>query len=270
MESDIRHPILMLTTLRCPSCGAPVVWNDKTCNYCGSIVLVSQPAELALPAVAHAQKLAGQMRERLALNPYDGDAYYQLGLATFTLGRYDQAENAFDQAQRYLPGSAVAHYFKGLAMLLSKQEDILGIADFRLRAIQSELEMARELDPQLHVAEAYLQLLQGLQLRNQEKYRAALAPLKEAADALPDLAVIHKVLAACYFQIGDLNQVIASAQRAFEMRPTDIDLAYMLGVAHARLEQFDAMEKYAHRVALLRGDATQWYQVVREFIGQFD
>lgn len=259
-----------LVTLRCPSCGAPLRLNDERCEYCSSIVLVAQPAELALPAVAQAQKLAAQMRERLTLNPYDGDAYYQLGLATFTLGRYDQAENAFDQAQRYLPGSAVAHYFKGLAMLLSKQDDILGVADFRLRLIQRELETARELDPNLRVTDAYLNFLRGLQLRNQQKYRQAIAPLQDAANALSDLAVIYKVLAACYFQIGDLPKAIENAKRALELRPTDIDLAYMLGSAHARLEQFNEMENYAHRVAALRGEPTQWYEVVREFHGQFD
>ncbi|MCC7164383.1 MAG: tetratricopeptide repeat protein [Anaerolineae bacterium] len=259
-----------LTTLRCPSCGAPVRPLDTRCDYCGSIVLVSQPAELALPAIAQAQKLAAQMRERIALNPYDGDAYYQLGLAAFTLGRYDQAENAFEQAQRYLPGSAVAYYFRGLAMLLAKQEDILGIADFRLRAIQRQLEMARELDPHLLVTDAYLDFLRGLQLRNREKYREAIAPLQQAAKALPDLAILYKVLAACYFQINDLPNVIRAAKRGFELRPTDQDLAYMLGVAHARLEQFNEMENYARRVAVLRGDSTQWYQVVREFHGKFD
>lgn len=259
-----------LTTLRCPSCGAPVRLNDKTCDYCGSLVLVAQPAELALPAIAQAQKLAAQMRERIALNPYDGDAYYQLGLATFTLGRYDQAENAFDQAQRYLPGSAVAHYFKGLAMLLSRQDDILGIADFRLNNIKRELETARELDPNLYVTDAYLNFLEGLQLRNQEKYRQAIEPLLRAIKTLPDLAIVAKVLAACYFQVGDLPAAIQSAKRALELRPTDMDLAWMLGVAHARLEQFNEMEKYARRVAVLRGDSTQWYQVVREFNGQFD
>jgi tetratricopeptide (TPR) repeat protein len=259
-----------LTTLHCPSCGAPVRLNDKTCDYCGSLVLVAQPAELALPAVAQAQKLAAKMRERIALNPYDGDAYYQLGLAAFTLGRYDQADNAFDQAQRYLPGSAVAHYFKGLAMLLSREDDILGIGDFRLNTIKRQLEMARELDPHLYVTDAYLNFLQGLQLRNQEKYSQALVPLTRAVRTLPDLAILHKVLAACYFQVGDLPNVIQSAKRALELRPTDIDVAYMLGVAHARLEQFNEMEKYARRVAVLRGDSTEWYQVVREFHGQFD
>ncbi len=259
-----------LISLHCPGCGAPVGLNERRCEYCGSVLLVAEPAELALPAIAQAQEMAGQMRERLALNPYDGDAYYRLGLALFTLGRYDQAENAFDQAQRYLPGSAVAHYFKGLAMLLARQEDILGISDFRLRAIQGELEKARDLDPNLHVADAYLLFLRGLQLRNQEQYAAAIAPLRQAAQELPDLGIIHKVLAACYFQVGELPAAIQAAKRALELRPTDMDLAWLLGVAHARLEQFSEMEQYARRVAALRGDSTQWYQVVREFNGQFD
>lgn len=259
-----------LTTLHCPNCGAPIRWNDKTCEYCGSIVLVSEPAEIALPGVAHAQKLAAQMRERIGLNPYDGEAYYQLGLATFTLGRYDQAENAFEQAQRYLPGSAAAYYFRGLAMLLASQENILGVADFRLHAIQRDIETARQLDPNLHVTEGYLDLLQGLALRNQEKYEQALGPLRRAADALPDLEMIYKVMAACYFQTGDLNRVIASAKHALELRPADEDVEYMLGVACARLGKLDEMEQCAHRVATLRGDSAQWYRVVREFNGQFD
>lgn len=259
-----------LTALQCPNCGAPIRLNRRRCDYCGSQVVVAQPAEIALPAIANAQKLAAQMRERLSLNPYDGDAYYQLGLATFTLGRYEQAENAFEQAERYLPGSGVAHYFKALAMLLSRQEEILNIPDFRLHAIRRELETARELDPNLQVADAYLQWLEGLRLRNQEKYREAIAPLEQAAKQLPDVAIIGKVLAACYFQIGDLKNAIASGKRAFDALPADLDLAFLLGSAHARLEQLDEMEKYAQRVAVLRGDAREWHRVVREFYGQFD
>lgn len=262
--------MLNLTTLHCPNCGAPVRVNDQCCAYCGSLLLVAEPAELALPAIAQAQEIAAQMRERLALNPYDGDAYYQLGLATFTLGRYDQAENAFDQAQHYLPGSAVAHYFRGLAMLLGLQEDILGVSNFRLHEIEHEFETATRFDPNLHVAASYLDFLHGLQLRNQDNYASAIAPLKDAAAALPEQGIIHKALAACYFQVNDLKSAIQSAKRGLELRPTDIDLAYLLGVAYTRMEKVDEMEDYAHRVAVLRGDPRQWTHVVREFNGQFD
>jgi tetratricopeptide (TPR) repeat protein len=109
-----------------------------------------------------------------------------------------------------------------------------------------------------------------LQLRNREQYREAIAPLKAAAALLPDLGIIPKVLAACYFQLNYLPPAISAAKRAIELRPTDIDVAWMLGTAHARLEQFNEMEKYARRVAILRGDSAHWYQVVREFNGQFD
>jgi tetratricopeptide (TPR) repeat protein len=259
-----------LTTLHCPNCGAPVDSNDQRCDYCGSLLLVSQPAELALPAIAQAQEIAAQMRERLALNPYDGDAYYQLGLATFTLGRYDQAQNAFAQAQHYLPGSAVASYFKGLAMLFGLQDDILGVSNFRLHEIEREFETATQLDPNLHVAASYLDFLRGLKLRNQDQYADAIAPLTQAAAALPDFGIIHKALAACYFQVNDLHAAIQSAKRALELRPTDIDLTYLLGVAYTRLQKLNEMEEYAHRVAVLRGDKRNWNRVVREFNGQFD
>jgi len=70
--------------------------------------------------------------------------------------------------------------------------------------------------------------------------------------------------------VNDLPAAIRQAKRALEARPTDVDVVWMLGVAHARLEQFDEMEQAARRVAVLRGDPSQWYQVVREFNGQFE
>ena len=142
-----------------------------------------------------------------------------LGLATFTLGRYDQAENAFDQAQHYLPGSAIAQYFKGLAMLLGLQEDILGISNFRLHQVEGEFETAMRLDPNLHVAESYLNFLRGLELRNQDNYAAAIEPLKQAAVALPELGIIFKALAACYFQVNNLPSAMQAAKRGFETPP---------------------------------------------------
>lgn len=244
--------------------------NQRRCEYCGATLIVDTRLEVAVPAIAQAQQVAAQMRERLALNPYDGGAYYQLGLASFTLGLYEQAENAFTQSARYLPGSAVTHYFKALAMLLDSQEEILAIAPFRLRSIQRELETALELDPNLHAAEAYQQLTRGLYLRNKEDYAGAIAPLKQVTKALPDLALAWKVLAACYFQTGNLHGAIDAAKRALELRPMDEGAAYMLGAAHAQLEQFAEMEKYARRVAQLRGDETQWHRVVGEFNARFE
>lgn len=128
-----------IVTPRCPNCGAPFHFGDLDCEYCGASLYVNEPTEIALPAVAEAQKIAAGMNDRLARNPYDGEAFYQLGLASFTLGLYEEAENSFEQAERYLPGSALTHYMQGVTMLQREQPEILSISHFRLHEIQREL-----------------------------------------------------------------------------------------------------------------------------------
>jgi hypothetical protein len=104
-------------TLFCPNCGAPIHHGDLECEYCGAGLYAGRAAEVTVPALAEAQKIIPEMQVRIKRNPYDGDAYYQLGLACFTLKLYTQAEDAFEQAERFSPGDALVHYFAGLAAL---------------------------------------------------------------------------------------------------------------------------------------------------------
>jgi tetratricopeptide (TPR) repeat protein len=258
-----------LVSLRCPNCGAPMHAGDITCDYCGAALYAGQPSEVALPAFANAQEVAGAMRERLHGNPYDGDAYYQLGLACFTMQLYEQAENAFLQAQRYLPGAALPHYFAGLAILHGAENDILAIGAFRLHRIQSELATAAQIDPNLTEALAYLQLVKGLMARDEGDYSGAIPVLRDAVERLPTLGLGWKVLAACYFQIGDFREAIRAGSRAVQLRPLDEGSAYLVGAAHFRVGEMDEMGQYARRVAGLRGDEAEWEQVVKEYHGEF-
>jgi tetratricopeptide (TPR) repeat protein len=259
-----------LVSLRCPNCGAPIHAGDVTCEYCGAALYAGQPSEVALPALANAQKIAGAMRERLRANPYDGDAYYQLGLACFTMQLFDQAEDAFLQEQRYLPGAALPHYFAALAILQSAENDILAIGTFRLHQIQTELATAAQVDPNLTEAQAYLQLVKGLMARDEGDYSGAIPLLRDAVERLATLGLGWKVLAACEFQIGDYREAIRAGSRAVQLRPLDEGSAYLVGAAHFRLAELDEMEDYARRVARLRGDETQWQQVVKEYHGEFE
>ncbi len=259
-----------LISLRCPNCGAPIHAGDVTCEYCNAALYVGQPSEVALPAIADAQKIAAKMRDRLAANPYDGDAYYQLGLACFTLELYEQAENAFRQAQRFLPGAALPHYFNALAILHSAESDILSLGEFRLREIQSELTIVTQLDPTLTEAQAYLMLDNGLLARNDGDYIGAIPSLCQAVELLPSLGLAWKVLAACYFQVGDYRNAIRAGSQACKLLPLDEGSPYLVGAAHSRLEENEEMEHYAKRVAELRGDASHWLQVVREYHGEFE
>lgn len=259
-----------LVTLRCPNCGAPMHPGDITCEFCGAALYVGQPSEVALPALANAQEIAGEMRKRIGANPYDGDAYYQLGLACFTMKLFEQAEEAFVKAQTYLPGSPLPHYFAALAMLGCEENDILSISAFRLHQVQSELSAAARADPSLTEAQVYLTLVKGMMARDGADYDGAIPLLSDAVTKLPPLALGWKVLAACQFQTGNYREAIRAGSRALQLRPSDEGSAYLVGAAHFRLGELDEMQDYARRVARLRGDADEWEQVVKEYRGEFE
>lgn len=265
-----RKLIAEIRTLLCPNCGAPVDHGDVNCDYCGSTLYTARAAEVAVPALADAQNVIMKMRQRIQANPYDGEAYYQLGLACFTLKLYDQAENAFRQANRYLPGIALAHYFIGLTILRQNENDILSIREFFLNQIKQEFDTAAKLDPNLLQAKTYLQFVDALVARNRKDYGGAIALLDSVAGNLPALLPTYKVLAACAFQIGDYQRVIDAGNRSWELSPNDMDIAFLLGAAYSRLDETEMTDAWAKRVAELRGEPDRWRDVIDEYRGKFD
>ncbi len=223
-----------------------------------------------MPALADAQNVIAKMRRRLEANPYDGEAYYQLGLGCFTLELYDQAENAFRQSARYLPGNALVHYFIGLAILRQNENDILSIREFFLKQIKQEFDTAAKLDSNLLQAKPYLQFVDALVARNREDCAGAIALLDSVIRKLPTLLPAYKVLAACAFQTGDFQRTIDAGNRSWELRPNDMDIAFLLGAAFARLDGTEMMNAWARRVAELRGEPDQWRDVIDEYRGKFD
>ncbi len=257
-------------SLFCPNCGAPLHHGDLTCDYCGVAVYAGQATEVTLPALAEAQQVIPDLRRRIERNPYDGEAYYQLGLALFTIHFYDQAEDAFEQAGRCSPGSALIHYFSGLAMLYRSGDEILSIPDFRIRQIQKHLQTALALEPGMTEARYYSELGDALLARNRQDYAGAIPPLQSVVGAFPKLGMGWQVLAACSFQVADYRAAIRAAGRALELQPYNADLAYLIGAAYCRLGEMDEMEGWARRVADLRSTPDEWESVAREFQGHIE
>ncbi len=263
MISEIR-------ALVCPNCGAPADNGEVRCEYCGAALYTASAAQVVVPALADAQNILTKMHQRLETNPYDGDAYYQLGLACFTLQLFDQAENAFRQADRYLPGNALVHYFIGLTILRRSENAILSIREFDLLQISQEFKTALKLDPNLLQAKPYLQFIEALIARNRKDYAGTIRLLESVAKNLATPYSAYKVLAACAFQNGDYRRTIDAANRSWELCPHDLDVAFLLGAAYARLDEPEMMETWAKRVAELRGNPDQWQDVVDEYRGKFD
>ncbi len=257
-------------TLSCPNCGASIHHGDLECEYCGAALYAGRAAEVTVPALAEAQKIIPEMQARIKRNPYDGDAYYQLGLACFTLKLYVQAEDAFEQAQRFSPGDALVHYFSGLAMLRRAEPEILSLQEFRIDLIKKRFETALSIDPNLTEAGIYCTFAEALLARNREDYAGALPPLNRVVQALPKFAVAWKVRAACCFQAADFEGATQAGLRALQLQPEDADLAYLVGAAYGRMKQTDEMEAWARRVATLRGQPSKWQTILREFRGQIE
>ncbi len=257
-------------TLLCPNCGAPIHHGDLECEYCGGAIYAGRAAEITVPAIAEAQKIIPEMQARIKLNPYDGDAYYQLALACFTLKLYDQAENALKQAERFSPGSPLVHYFTGLAILYGGEREILNIQPFRIATAHKQFETALSLDPDLAEARAYDCFTDALLARNREDYAGAITPLQIVVERLPKFAMGWQVLAACRFQTGDFHAAIDAAKRALELQPGNADMAYLVGAAYSQLNDAAQVESWARRVALLRGNPDEWCPVVREIMGQIE
>jgi tetratricopeptide (TPR) repeat protein len=259
-----------IQALLCPSCGAPVANGEVRCGYCGSALFSASTAQVVVPALADEQKIIAKMHQRIEANPYDGEAFYQLGLACFTLQLFEQAENSFRQADRYLPGNALVHYFLGLTILKRNENDILSIREYYLNQISQEFKTAIKLDPNLLQARPYMQFIEALIARDRKDYASTIGLLESVADKLPAPAPAYKVLAACAFQNGDYPRAIEAANRAWDLCPGDLDVAFLLGAAFARLDDTESMNVWAKRVARLRNEPDRWQDVVDEYRGKFD
>jgi tetratricopeptide (TPR) repeat protein len=101
-------------------------------------------------------------------------------------------------------------------------------------------------------------------------YDGAIAPLQAAVERLPLVALAWRVLAACYFQTGKYQEAIRAGAEALRLQPMDEGSAYLVGAAYFRCGQTDGMEKFAHRVARLRGDESGWPRVMKEYRGEFE
>ncbi len=249
-----------IRTLLCPKCGAPIHPGDLECDFCGSALYPDRAAE--------AQKIIPAMQARIKQNPSDGDSYYQLGLAYFTLKLHVQAQDAFEQAQRFSPGDALVHYFYGLAILRAAEPEILSVQEFRINQMKKQFETALSVDPNLAEAGVYCTFADALLARNHEDYAAALEPLRSIIQTLPKFTMAWKVLAACCFQVTDFEGAAQAGIRALQLEPRDADVAFLVGAAYARLKQTDETEAWARRVATLRGHPSNWPAIAREFKGQ--
>jgi non-specific serine/threonine protein kinase len=245
--------------------------------------------ELSLKAVEFAEKA-------ITLNPRLSHAHQFLGGAYSTLGRYDEAIAAMNEAVRIEPNNAGAHGSLARAYWLGKgmvEEAII------------ELEHAVSINPQAGYSYLQLVFLHTL-VGNYSRAEAAAKPAIELQEKFisgkEGLQVVgaHTRLGYCYYRQGRYDEAIAEYERELEFLKTSdhalrdrslTELEQKLGAAYQRkgmteeAEQHfkSAIKRYEHRIGKggddpftkyyiaclysLRGDADHALKYLKESLG---
>lgn len=272
---------------------------DEDPNYAGAWAALSAAYDLkggflSIPELSH--KAVEFAEKAIALNPRLSHAHQFLGGAYSTLGRYDEAIAAMNEAVRLEPNNAGAHGSLARAYWLGKgmvEEAII------------ELEHAVSINPQAGYSYLQLVFLHTL-VGNYSRAEAAAKPAIELQEKFisgkEGLQVVgaHTRLGYCYYRQGRYDEAIAEYERELEFLKTSdhalrdrslTELEQKLGAAYQRkgmteeAEQHfkSALKRYEHRIGKggddpftkyyiaclysLKGDADHALKYLKESLG---
>jgi serine/threonine protein kinase/tetratricopeptide (TPR) repeat protein len=272
---------------------------DEDPNYAGAWAALSAAYDLkggflSIPELSH--KAVEFAEKAISLNPRLSHAHQFLGGAYSTLGRYDEAIAAMNEAVRLEPNNAGAHGSLARAYWLGKgmvEEAII------------ELEHAVSINPQAGYSYLQLVFLHTL-VGNYSRAEAAAKPAIELQEKFisgkEGLQVVgaHTRLGYCYYRQGRYDEAIAEYERELEFLKTSdhalrdrslTELEQKLGAAYQRkgmteeAEQHfkSALKRYEHRIGKggddpftkyyiaclysLKGDADHALKYLKESLG---
>jgi serine/threonine protein kinase/Flp pilus assembly protein TadD len=221
-------------------------------NYAGAWAALAAAYDLkggflSIPELS--QKAVGFAEKAVKLNPRLSHAHQFLGGAYNTLGRYDEAIAAMNEAVRLEPNNAGAHSSLARAYWLGKgmvQEAIV------------ELERAVAINPQ--AGYSYLQLvflhtLVGNYTRAEDAAKHAIELQEKFISGKEGLQVVgaHTRLGYCYYRQGRYDEAIAEYEKELEFLKTSdhalrdrslTELEQKLGAAYLRKGDVEQAETH--------------------------
>jgi Flp pilus assembly protein TadD len=228
-----------------PGVGARWPWrapgDRRALSAAGALACAAVVAALALATARQTARWRDSVTlfsQALAVNPKNGVAHNNLGVALASRGRQSEATAHFAEAVRHDPGNAEARSNLGMALLR------LGTTDAAIK----QLAEAVRLRPDFPEANKNL----GLALAERGDTGAAIAAYRRAIAARPDYAAAHKALGVALMRTGDVGEAIARFEAAIRLDPRDPGAHNNLGAALAGLGRID--EAVPHFEEALRLD----------------
>ena len=176
--------------------------------------------------------------------------YMRLGYALSLRGDHDGAGEAFEQAIRLAPESAVAH--RGMGQALLAAGDLDGALRHLQHAVQSE---PRDLSAYSGLAQVYMRQRREELAREAVERSRGLQPINAFDDPVYGEQVFMRSMsssrafkrAQAAIRIGAYTQAVDDLQIVLRVRPDDASAHFWLGTAHQGLGQMDPAVEYLSR-----------------------
>lgn len=117
-----------VTTLKCPSCGAPVGANDSRCPYCGSSLYIQSFTNVYDLDPAALNMGVREFDEVLHKAPGDAAALFSRGCLNLRLGLYPKAERDFARAIQADFNAPEAYLYHAVSLARGKHIDSVGMS----------------------------------------------------------------------------------------------------------------------------------------------
>ncbi len=118
-----------------------------------------------------------------------------------------------------------------------------------------DIELDRESDRALFIAEAELQNTQGIQFAQQDKLEASIAAFQTAISLHSDYADAYYNLGIALSETEELDQAVANFQTTIDLNPNNANALYNLGLTLVKLGKIDeAIAFYAQALVLTPDD----------------
>jgi len=179
---------------------------------------------VAYAAQGNYKKAEHPLSKACEIDTRDPDACYYLGLASYNLGRYESALDAYNRALK-TAGDA-GRVRAGLGLVL----EALGKTETAERELREATKIANRKSP----PDSDPRVEFGVFLFRQGRLEEALRALEAAANARPDSARAHFELARIFVQKERLDEAVARLRQALTLDPTYGAAHLLLGRVYFR------------------------------------
>jgi tetratricopeptide (TPR) repeat protein len=151
-------------------------------------------------------RLAAQLRD-------DGQVWYNIGVLSFDLGRYDQAKEAFNKAiERGYPEAKISGFLRAIGRMRRRNAKV-----------------------------AYNE---GVTLQRTAKYKEAISAFRKALELDPKLEEAYLNMAFCLGKIRRVNEAAETLREVLRINPNFVEARYNLGTLYLRMSRYaDAAEE---------------------------